>query len=64
MAARRPSRRRPPLTEFANRSQLHALGVWLFRTALMALIFLAVWLVIANVLVPHLVDGFLEGMAD
>ena len=56
LTARRRSRRRP-LTDFANRSPLHAFGVWLFRSALIALIALAVWLLIANWAVATLIDG-------
>ena len=57
MTARRRSRRRP-LTDFARRSLLHALGVWLFRSALILLMGLAAWLLIANWAVPTLVEGF------
>lgn len=57
MTVRRRSRRRP-LTEFASRSPLHALGVWLVKAAVIALMFLAAWLLIANWAVPSLVDGF------
>lgn len=57
MAARRRSRRRP-LTDYASRSPLHAFGVWLIRSALIALMTLAVWLLVANWAVPTLVEGF------
>ena len=57
MTVRRRSRRRP-LTDFASRSPLHAVGVWLFRSALIALMTLGVWLLIAKWAVPTLVEGF------
>jgi hypothetical protein len=57
LTARRRSRRRP-LTNFASRSPLHGLGVWLFGSALIALMTLGVWLLIANWAVPALVEGF------
>ena len=63
MTVRRRSRRRP-LTEFASRSPLHAFGVWLFRAAIYAGLVLAVYLLIANILVPTMLEGFLQGMAD
>lgn len=59
MTVRRRSRRRP-LTEFAARSPLHAIGVWLLRSALIGLMFFAVYLLIVNILAPGLVDGLLE----
>ena len=58
MTARRRSRRRRPLTEFASRSPLHALGVWLLRAAMTLLLFLALWLLVINWAVPSLIDGF------
>lgn len=63
MPVRRRSSRRP-LTEFANRSALHASGVWLFRAAIYAAMLLAVYLLIANVFGPYVVEGFLQEMAD
>lgn len=57
MTARRRSRRRP-LTDYASRSPLHAAGVWLFRSALIAVMTLGVWLLIANLAIPSLVEGF------
>ena len=57
MTARRRSLRRP-LTDYASRSPLHAVGVWLFRSALVALMTLAAWLLIANWAVPSLIEGF------
>lgn len=59
MTVRRRSRRRP-LTEFAARSPLHALGVWLLRSALIGLMLLALYLLIVNVLAPGLADSFVE----
>lgn len=59
MTVQRRSRRRP-LTDFAARSPLHAVGVWLLRSALIALLFLAAYLVIVNVLVPELGDRLVE----
>ncbi|MCV0377400.1 hypothetical protein [Microbacterium sp.] len=56
MTVRRRSRRRP-LTDFASRSPLHAFGVWLFRSALIVLMGLTAWLLIANWAVPTLVEG-------
>jgi hypothetical protein len=56
LTVRRRSRRRP-LTDFASRSPLHAFGVWLLRSALIALMALAVWLLIANWAVPTLIEG-------
>ena len=53
----RPRSRRRPLTEFANRSPLHAFGVWLLRSALIALMALAVWLLIVDWAVPSLIEG-------
>ena len=41
MTVRRRSHRRP-LTDYASRSPLHALGVWLLRSALIALMTFAV----------------------
>ncbi len=57
MTARRRSRRRP-LTDFASRSPIHAVGVWLFRTALIGLMMLGIWLLIENWAAPTLVEGF------
>ena len=57
MTARRRSRRRP-LTEFATRSPIHAFGVWLLRSAFVALLFLGAWLLVVNWAVPSLADGF------
>ena len=57
MADRRRSRRRP-LTECASRSPPHAFGVWLVRAALLAVLFLGVWLLVAYWAVPNLVEGF------
>lgn len=57
MAVRRRSRKRP-LTRLANRSPLHAVAVWLLRSALIGVMFLIVWLLISNWAVPSLVDGF------
>jgi len=45
------------LTEFANRSPIHAVGVWLLKAALVALMFVGLWLLVANWAVPSLVDG-------
>ena len=59
MTARRRSHRRP-LTEFAARSPLHALAVWLVRSALVALMFLAAYLLIANFLAPDFADRMVE----
>lgn len=56
MTVRRRSRRRP-LTEFASRSPLHAFAVWMLRSALIALMFLAVYLLVVNVAVPALSAG-------
>lgn len=56
MTVRRRSRRRP-LTEFAKRSPMHALGVWLLRSALTAGLFLGAWLLVVNWAVPSLIDG-------
>ena len=56
MTVRRRSRRRP-LSEFASRSPVHALGVWLLKSALVALFFLAAWLLVSNWAVPSLVEG-------
>ena len=50
-------RRRRPLAEFASRSPLHAFGAWLLRSATVALLFLAAWLLIVNWAVPTLVEG-------
>lgn len=61
MTVRRRSRKRP-LTDFAARSPLHAIGVWLLRGALIALLFLAAYLMILNVLVPELGDRLVEQM--
>jgi hypothetical protein len=57
LTVRRRSRRRP-LTDYASRSPLHAFGVWLFRSALILLMGLAAWLLVANWAVPTLVEGF------
>jgi hypothetical protein len=56
MSVRRRSRRRP-LTEFAKRSPLHALGVWLLRSGLIALLFLGLWLLITTWAVPSLSES-------
>jgi hypothetical protein len=56
LTVRRRSRRRL-LTDYASRSPLHAFGVWLFRSALIVLMGLAAWLLIANWAVPTLVEG-------
>jgi hypothetical protein len=61
MTARRRARRRP-LAEFAARSPLHAIGVWLLRSALIGVMFLGLYLLIVNVLAPGLVEGMLEQM--
>lgn len=55
MTVRRRSRR--PLTEFASRSPLLVFGVWLLRSALVALLFLGAWLLVANWAVPTLVES-------
>ena len=60
MAVRRRSRRRRPLTEFAERSWPHAVAVGLLRFALLAAVALVGFLVIMNVLVPGMVDGLVE----
>ena len=57
MTARRRSRTRRPLTDFARRSPLHAFGVWLLRSALIAALFLALYLFVVTWAVPSLVDG-------
>jgi hypothetical protein len=57
MTARRRPRRRP-LTEFADRSPVHAFAVWILRAFLIALLFLGIWLLVVNWAVPSLVDGF------
>ena len=49
--------RRGPLTKFADRSPLHALGVWLVKAGLVALLFLALWLLVTNWAVPSLIEG-------
>ena len=61
MTVRRRSRKRP-LTEFASRSPVHALMAWLLRAALTAVMFLALYWMIANVAVPALTNTFLEQM--
>ena len=61
MTARRRHRKRP-LTDFANRSPLHALAVWLLRSALILLLGLAVYLLIANVIVPGFGESLVERM--
>lgn len=57
MADRRRSRRRA-LTDFANRSPIHAFAAWILRAALIAAAFVGLWLLVANWAVPSLVDGF------
>ena len=57
MTARRRSRTRRPLTDFARRSPLHAFGVWLLRSTMVAALFLALYILIVNWAVPSLVDG-------
>ena len=57
LTARRRSRTRP-LTDYASRSPLHAFGVWMLRSALIALIGLAAWLLVADWAVPTLTEGF------
>jgi hypothetical protein len=61
LTVRRRSRKRP-LTEFASRSPLHAFAAWLLRAALTALMFLALYWMIANVAVPALTNSFLDQM--
>lgn len=56
MTAPRRSRRRP-LTGLSRRSPVHAVGVWLLRSALTAVLFLGVWLLVVNWAVPSLIDG-------
>jgi hypothetical protein len=58
MTVRRRSRNRP-LTEFARRSPIHAVTVWLFRSSIIAALILATYLLIAGVLVPGMVEAFL-----
>lgn len=60
MTVRRRSRRHRPLTEFADRSPMHALLARLIRFALLAALALVGYLVIMNVLVPIMVDGLLK----
>jgi hypothetical protein len=60
MGARRRPRRRRPLTDFAERSWLHAAAAGLIRFALLAAVALVAYLVIVNLLVPGMVDGLLE----
>ena len=60
MPARRPTRRHHPLTEFAQRSPLHAVAAAFIRTALLAGLALVVYLVIMNVLVPMMIDGLTQ----
>ncbi len=56
MTVRRRSRRRP-LTEFAKRSPLHALIVWLLKSGLIALLLLGLWLLITTWAVPSLSES-------
>ena len=58
--ARRRSRRRRPLAEFAERSWLHAAAVGMFRFAVLAGVALIAYVVIMNVLVPGMVDGLVD----
>jgi hypothetical protein len=60
MTARRRSRKRRPLTEFAERSPLHAVAAALIRFALLAGIALVMYLVIVNVLLPWAVANVTE----
>jgi hypothetical protein len=48
------------LAQFAQRSPVHAFGVWLFKSTLILLVGFLVWLVVSNVLVPNLVDQFVQ----
>ena len=57
MTVRRRSRRRT-LSAFAARSPLHAAGAWFLRSALIALPFVAFYVLSVTVLVPDLV-GFI-----
>ena len=59
MAARRRSRRRP-LTNFATRSPLHGLVVWLGRSALILLAGWIAYLLVVNVIVPGYVEQMVE----
>ena len=60
MTARRRSRRRRPLNEFAQRSPLHAVVAALIRLTLLAGIAVIAYLLIMNVLVPIMIDGLVE----
>ena len=60
MSARRRTRRRRPLTDFAERSWLHAAAVGLFRFAVLAGVSLIVFFVITAVLAPNMIDGLVE----
>jgi hypothetical protein len=46
-----------PLTEFANRSPMHAFAVWLLKSALIGLLVVGLWLVVVNWAVPTMVEG-------
>ncbi len=52
------TRRRRPIAEFASRSPVHALAAWILRAVLLGLLTLAVYLLVVNVAVPILIDGF------
>jgi hypothetical protein len=64
MTVRRRSRRRRPLTEFAQRSPLHAVLAALIRFALLALLAVVAFLVIMNVLVPNMIDGLVDELGN
>jgi hypothetical protein len=55
---RRPRTR--PLRDFANRSPVHAFGVWLLKSALILTLGAIFILVIINIAVPMMSDGFLR----
>lgn len=54
---RPPPLSQAPLTEFAERSWLHAAGAGLLRLDLLAIIAVIGYLVIMNLLVPNMIGG-------
>ncbi len=59
MAVRRRSRKRRPLSEFAQRSHVHAIPVWLLKAGMTALLVAGMWLLIAAWAAPSLGEGLL-----
>lgn len=59
-SATRPRGRRRPLREFAGRSPLYALGMWLLRSAVILILGLVFFLLVANVAIPMLSDGIVS----